>query len=61
MELNNVWMTLEMIRIRVYSVNVLRELKNEETKEKRNFLLGIFLGAVGMLVSIVFGVIPFLK
>ena len=61
LELNNVWMTLELIRFRVYSVNVLRVLKNEETKEKRNFLLGIFLGAVGMLVSIVFGVIPFLK
>lgn len=61
MELNNVWMTLEVIRIRTYAVNVLKETLKEDAKEKRNFWLGIFIGAVGMLVSIVFGVIPFIK
>lgn len=59
-DFNGVYMSLEIIRLRSYGINVMKEILNEEKREKRNFWLGILLGATGMLASIVFGILPFI-
>ena len=56
-EFNNVWMSLELIRLRTYANSLMSDTLREEKINRRNFLLGLFLGAVGTMCSVV-GLLP---
>lgn len=56
-EFNNVWMSLELIRLRTYANSLMSDTLREEKINRRNFLLGLFLGAVGTICSVV-GLLP---
>lgn len=60
LEYNEIFMTLEIIRMRTYYNALMENILREGTIEKRKFVLGIVLAIVGTALTIFFGLLTFL-
>lgn len=60
LEYNEVFMALEIIRMRTYYNALMENILRKEHIEKRKFVLGIVLAIVGTALTVFFGILTFL-